>query len=312
MDHPGPLAYCAGRFMPQEEACVSVADAGFVWGATVTDLCRTVRHALYRWPDHLDRFRRSCRAARIYPPLGEEDITRLAHDLTAHNARFLAEEEDLALVLIVTPGVVGHLVGGRSNGDPPHSSFLMHTFRLTPARYRHLFEQGAHLVVPSIRQVPAECVDPRIKQRSRLHWWLAQQEAQRIDPDASALLLDHNGHITETAAANFLVVRQGTVLSPPPGTILEGVSLRVVRELCDRLRIPFRERPLTLHDCLNADEALLTCTTFCLAGVSRFNGVPCRGPARSCSACCKPGARTLGSTSAGKWSDMKSVLNSRA
>ena len=62
----------------------------------------------------------------------------------------------------------------------------------------------------------------------------AQQEAQRSDPHASALLLDHNGHLTETAAANFLIVQKGTVLSPPTGTVLQGVSLKVVRELCAR------------------------------------------------------------------------------
>jgi branched-subunit amino acid aminotransferase/4-amino-4-deoxychorismate lyase len=135
-----------------------------------------------------------------------------------------------------------------------------------------MYLEGARLVVPAVRHVPAECVDPRIKQRSRLHWWLAQQEVQRVDPRASALLLDQHGHVTETAAANFLLVRDGTVYSPPSEAILGGVSLRVVRELCERLGIAFQERPLRLYDCLNADEAMLTNTPFCLAGVGRING----------------------------------------
>ena len=43
------------------------------------------------------------------------------------------------------------------------------------ARYRRFFEEGARLVIPSTRHVPAVCVDPRIKQRSRLHWWRADR-----------------------------------------------------------------------------------------------------------------------------------------
>lgn len=275
-----PLAYLDGRLLPYREARLPLHDAGFVMGATVTDLCRTVRHRLYRWSDHLARLRRSCRSAHLTIPFPDDEVTRLAEELAAHNARLVAAEQDLALVLLVTPGPIGYYAGlpGAAGEAPP--TFAMHTFPLPLARYRRLFEQGAHLVVPSTRHVPAVCVDPRLKQRSRLHWWLADQEARRVDPAASALLLDPNGFVTETAAANLLLVRQGRVLTPPRHAVLEGVSLRVVEELCGPLGIPFEERPLRLHDCLNADEAMLASTPYCLAPVGRINGVslPCPGP----------------------------------
>jgi branched-subunit amino acid aminotransferase/4-amino-4-deoxychorismate lyase len=126
--------------------------------------------------------------------------------------------------------------------------------------------------------VPAVCVDPHIKHRSRMHWWLAQQEVQRTDPDAQALLCDAAGHLCETAMANFLIVRGGTVLSPPRDVVLEGVSLRVVEELCRDLGIPFHERTLTPEDAITADEAMLCSTGFCLVGVSRINGAPIPWP----------------------------------
>jgi branched-subunit amino acid aminotransferase/4-amino-4-deoxychorismate lyase len=199
-------------------------------------------------------------------------LTNLAHDLVARNASPLLPEQDLALVLLATPGPVGYYsgqAGGAGDGEP---TFAMHTFVLPFARYRRLFEEGAALVVPSTRHVPAVCVDPRLKQRSRLHWWLAEREAQRIEPGAAALLLDLNGHVTETAAANFLIVRGGVVVSPPRHSILGGISLQVVEELCGELGVPFEERTLAVHDCLNADEAMLASTPYCLAGVRRFNG----------------------------------------
>jgi branched-subunit amino acid aminotransferase/4-amino-4-deoxychorismate lyase len=275
-----PLAYLDGRFLPQSQARLPLHDAGFVLGATVTDLCRTVRHRLYRFPDHLARFRRSCRSAHLHLSLPEDELTRVAAALVATNAGMLRREQDLALVLLATPGPVGYYAGlpGAAGDGPP--TFAMHTFPLPLGRYRPLFEQGAHLVIPSTRHVPAVCVDPRIKQRSRLHWWLADREAHRSEAGAMALLLDLDGHVTETAGANFLLVRGGTVLTPPRSAVLEGVSLSVVAELCGELRLPFEQRPLTVHDCLNADEAMLASTPYCLAGVSRINGVelPWPGP----------------------------------
>jgi len=156
----------------------------------------------------------------------------------------------------------------------------MHTFPLPFARYRALFTDGARLVVPPTRHVPASCVKPRAKMRSRMFWWIAEQQAKDIEPSASALLLDADGHVTETAAANFLIVRDGTVVSPPRRSVLNGVSLQVVQELCGELGIPFAERPLTLDERQSADEALLACTSYCLAGVRRLHGVelPWPGP----------------------------------
>ena len=59
-------------------------DAGFVWGATVTDLCRTFRHRLFRLSDHLDRFRDSCRRARVSLDANDEQLTAIAEQLVAH------------------------------------------------------------------------------------------------------------------------------------------------------------------------------------------------------------------------------------
>jgi branched-chain amino acid aminotransferase len=275
---PEPLAYLNGEFLPQAAAHLPLHDAGFVFGATVTDLCRTFRQQLYRWPDHLARFRRSCAATHIHLPVSDEELMRHATDLVLHNAALLGPGQELALVVFATPGPVGYYAGlGGGVGDGP-GTFGMHTFPLPFARYRRLFLEGAHLVVPPTRHVPAACVDPRVKQRSRLHWWLADREAARAEPGAIALLLDLDGHVTETAGANFLVVRAGTVLSPPPQAVLGGVSLQVVRELCDQAGIPFAERSLPLADCLTADEALLTSTPYCLAGVSRIDGTPLPWP----------------------------------
>jgi branched-chain amino acid aminotransferase len=269
---PEPLAYLHGRFLPQGEARLALNDAGFVSGATVTDLVRTFAHRLFRLADHLRRFRQSCALARIPQPLSDDELTAVAERLVSHNAAPLRPEQDLALVLFATPGPVGYYLGqpGGPGDGPP--TLGLHTFPLPFARYARLFREGARLVVPATRQVPRECIDPHVKQRSRLHWWLAEQEARQVDPGASALLLDAGGFITETAFANLLVVRGGKVLTPPRSGVLGGVSLQVAEGLCGQLGVPFEERPLRLDDCLAADEAMLSCTSFCLAGVSRLQG----------------------------------------
>jgi branched-chain amino acid aminotransferase len=284
------LAYFNGRFIPYEEACLSLHDAGFVFGATVTDLCRSFRHRLFRLPDHVARFRQSCERARIPQPIPDEDVARLAEDLVARNSADLRPEDDLALVMFATPGPINYYSplspgekggSGRDDGaDEVRPTFGMHTFPLPLSRYSRLVWRGAHLIVPTTRQVSRTSIDTHVKHRSRLHWWIAGQLAEQMEQGAWALLLDANGNVTETAAANFLIVKDGVVCTPPRSTILGGISLLTVEEICREKNIPFQERSITLTDCLQADEALLTGTSFCIAGVSRIGAASIPWPGK--------------------------------
>src|SRR5947209_18839491 len=130
-------------------------------------------------------------------------------------------------------------------------------------------DTGAHFVTPSIRHVPPQCYDPKMKYRSRMHFYLADQEARLVDPNAAALLLDLDGNVTETATANFLIVERGTIVSPSRVNILPGISRATVIELASRLGIRFLERDLPVGDALNAAEAFITGTPYCLMPVTK-------------------------------------------
>ena len=67
-------------------------------------------------------------------------------------------------------------------------------------------------------------------------------------------------------------------MSPPPDSVLNGVSLGVVRQICAEMGVAFKECPITLLDCAAAQEAFLTNTSFCLAGVRRINSVDLAWP----------------------------------
>lgn len=263
------LAYLNGQFVDAAELSISPADAGFVYGATATDLVRTFAGRLFRLQDHLTRFRESCRLCRIPLSATDADLQSTAERLIAVNRR---GDEDLGLVMFATPGPLGRYAGRAEDGPP---TIAMHTMPIPLERNRRLFEEGARLVISRLTASP---VDPRAKMRSRLHWWIAEQEVKAVDPHAMVLFADAEGFVTETAAANFLAVIDGVVTSPPRTGILNGVSLQVVEELCRERGIPFSERPLPVKDCWRADEAMLCGTMFCLTGVRRIDGTELTWP----------------------------------
>jgi branched-chain amino acid aminotransferase len=271
----GALAWLNGQLIPRDQATLAIADAGLVFGATVTDFCRTFHHKLFRWTDHLERFRNDCRTCFIPLLLEDAELTAIAHDLVERNSRLLEPHQELALISFATPGPIGVYAGTPGQDGPP--TVCLHTIGLSFERYRSFFAQGVSLGTICHDATLASLTPASSKHRSRLHWWraghlLRQQSASPIPAGALPLLIDSAGHVLETAIGNVLVVLDGTVCSPPGGTVLDGISLRVIEEMCGQLGIPFARRFLALEDCWAASEAMLCGSAFCLAGVRWIDG----------------------------------------
>lgn len=282
-----PLAYLNGRFVPFGQAALALDDAGFVTGATIVDNARTFRHKLFRWPDHLTRFRRDCEACFVPLEPTDEHLTALAEELVAHNAQLLAPGGELQLVTFATPGPLGVYRGETANGPP---TLGLTTYPLPVARYQRFFTEGVTLAVAGFQASDgADILPPEVKHRSRLVWHVAQQRLndpgshfQCDVPGAVPVILSHDG-VGDTAVGGILVVTNGKVICADYGTVLDSVSVKVVGELCKSLGLPFDSAPLDMRGLANpnlqrppdpsvvrASEILLAGTGFCLAGVRRF------------------------------------------
>jgi branched-subunit amino acid aminotransferase/4-amino-4-deoxychorismate lyase len=265
-----PLVYLNGQLVPFSQARLPIYDAGIVLGATVTDQTRTFQLRPFRLADHIERFFRALRYTRIDTRLSNEDLACIGHELMAHNSKLLDQGDELGLIYFATPGEYRTYAGGSARTTP---TFCAHTFVLPFELWAKKMQTGLHLVTASIRQVPPQCVDPKMKYRSRMHYYLADKEAQLADPEAVALLLDLDGNIAETSTANFLIVERGVIGSPTTRNTLPGVSRATVIELAAKLGIPFVERDIQVFEAINADEAFLASTPYCLMPVTEINGV---------------------------------------
>ena len=267
-----PIAYLNGSMIPAAQAQLPIIDQGIVFGATVTEQTRTFRHQPWRLEAHLERLFRGLTATGIDIGMTPPRMAELSREVVQRNARLISPGDDLGLIQFVTAGEFAGYAGTMGRPARASPTVCIHTFPLPFQRWANSMRHGARLVIPAIRHVPRACLDPAIKCRSRMHWHLANLEARAVEPEATALLLDLEGHITETSAANFLMVQDGTLVSPTTANILPGFSRAQVIELAAKMNIPFTERNLTPAEVLIADEALLTSTPTCILPVATING----------------------------------------
>lgn len=272
----GDVAWLDGQFLPRASLALPVGDAGFVLGATVTEQLRTFRGELFLPDPHARRLAASLEAVGLEPSLPVDSILAAAADLAARNHAALPRAGsgadsgagDLGVVIFVTAGDQPSQHLGR--GGRPRT--VIHSFPLAFGMWAAAYASGLALRSVSVRQVPPECWPLGAKVRSRLHYFLADREAAAAEPGSRAVLMHHDGRVSETSTANLAVVKAGRIAVPPAADALSGVSLAFTQQLADRLGIPWQVRSLTAADLQAADEILLTSTPNCILPASRFDG----------------------------------------
>ena len=108
-----------------------------------------------------------------------------------------------------------------------------------------------------------------------MHYYLADREAARKQPGAKAILLDHEGCLSETSTANLLLHFPGRgLVSPPSQDTLAGITLDFVGELAGQLGISLERRHVPAEEIEAADELMLTSTPSGILPVVECDGRP--------------------------------------
>jgi branched-chain amino acid aminotransferase len=144
----------------------------------------------------------------------------------------------------------------------------------TVAGMARFYDQGINSVIPSQRAIPAHLMDPKIKNRSRIWYQMANIEVANTEGNNNwALLIDPDGYIAEGTGDNFFMVKNGELFTPEGRNILRGISRAYTMELAKDLGINCSEKNIEPYDLYDADEAFLTGTPFCILPTTHLNGV---------------------------------------
>ncbi len=262
------VVYLDGEFVPEEEASIPIDDPGYRWGYNVNDVFRTVNHQPHLLDEHVERLFQSCKATRIELNRTQDDVKSIATEVVDRHS-FTDDHDDVMVLMYVSGG--WRLYPDAAVDYNPR--LIISTARIPFEADAPAYLDGMRAGTARTRQIPAESINPNVKHRSRLHFVLADKEVKQADPDAGSLLLDTDGYVTEALHANFFIVNDGVVQTPPATKVLKGVTRRRTLELCADRGIPYEETDLTLYDVYNADEAFYTNTSHIMIPVTAVDDV---------------------------------------
>lgn len=230
--------------MPLEEARVPVLDRGFIFGDGVYEVIPVYSRKPFRLKEHLKRLQTSLDGIRLNNPHSDAQWVELLAQLVTQN-----QGEDQYIYLHITRGVAKRDHAFPKQAQP--TVFIMSTpLQTTPPE---LLKTG----VAAITAQDNRWLRCDIKTISLLPNVLLRQMA--VDGGAGETVLLRGGFLTEGAASNIFVVKNGVVLAPPKNhLILPGITYDVVLELAAAHSIPHQVRAVSESEVRTAQELWMT------------------------------------------------------
>ena len=254
-----------GHPLPLEEAVISVFDRGFLYGDSVYEVVRTYRGVPFEREAHLERLASSAARIGMELPVTQEVLAKEMELAHRHSGN-----PDSYVRVVVTRG------SGKIGLDPalaegPRRVIIAQdvTQMVPPAS---VYEDGVEVALVSVRRNLRSAIDPQAKTGNYLNSVMAIAEA-RTTGAYEAVMLDHQGFITEGSSSNVFVVIGGMVFTPPVGAgILMGVTRTAVLHVARSSGIRVLELPLPEQVFEEADEMFITSSIRELVPVVRVSG----------------------------------------
>ncbi len=242
------LCYLNGEFQPLAAATISPMDRGFLFGDGVYEVIPVYSRRPFRLDEHLGRLQRSLDAIRLPNPLSSAQWHAVVSRLVA---KF--DADDCSLLLQVTRGPMAV----RNHAFPatitPTVFCLAESLHTPPAALR---EQG----ISAISTADIRWLRCHVKATSLLANCLLRQMA--VDADCAETILFRDGILTEGAASNIFVVKDGVLLAPQQNHLmLTGITYDVVLELAATHGLKTAVRDISDAEVRAADELWMTSST---------------------------------------------------
>lgn len=263
-----------GEFVGERDAKISIFDSALMFGDMVFEMTRSFNKEQFKLREHLERLYMGIKILHIPLKMTIDEMEQACLDTIAINEKVFDEHDEHRLMINVSRGPLGLYSSVFDGKLEPTVVIADFPLKWTVAAMAPLYDSGINAVIPSQRAIPASLMEPKIKNRSRLFYQMANIEVSQMKGENIwALLIDPDGFITEGTGDNFFIVRNGEILTPEGRNILRGISREYIFTLAEELGMPCRECNIEPYDVYEADEAFMTATPFCLLPTVSLNGV---------------------------------------
>ena len=249
------IVYLNGQYLPIEDAKVSVLDRGFTFGDGVYEVIPVYQGHIFRLKSHIERLNNSLDEVYIEKPFKLAQWETILRGLINHNP-----SEDQSLYIQITRGV----------SERDHNIDLA-TEQTIFAMSKPLLKLDHSAGISAIIEEDIRWKYCHIKAITLLPGVILRHKAKKAGATEAILVKD--GNVTEGAASNVFIVKDGVIKTPPKdGSLLPGITRDLVVELLLGSGIPCKEVAITDIELKQADEIWITSSIWEIVPVIKLDG----------------------------------------
>ena len=273
MNNSGRVVYFNGEFVPESQAKISIYDSSLMFGDMVFEMTRSFNKKQFKLKEHLERLYNSIKITNIPIEMSLSEMEEAVFKTIELNDPLFDDDDEHRIMIDISRGLLSIYQDVIEDNKGCNIIIADFPLRWTVSGMGKLFDTGINAVIPSQKAIPAYLLDPKIKNRSRIHYLMANIEVSNYQGDNNwALLTDTDGFIAEGTGDNFFIIKDNQIITPEGRNILRGISRDyVLNELSQQLNIPAIEKNIEPYDVLTSDEAFMTGTPFCILPVTSLN-----------------------------------------
>tara|TARA_B100001559_G_scaffold309854_1_gene304553 strand:+ start:252 stop:1103 length:852 start_codon:yes stop_codon:yes gene_type:complete len=253
------IVYVNGKYLPEEEASISIFDRGFLMADAVYEVTSVLDGKLLEFEGHLKRLKRSLSELDMPEPSVLNDLLEIHHKLVNDN-----QVEQGGVYLQVTRGVADRDFVYPKDVEPTLVIFTQSKDIL-----------GSPLVNSGMKVISID--DLRwgrrdIKTVQLLYPSMGKMMAKAADCDDAWMVED--GYVTEGTSNNaYIVVGNKIITRELSNDILHGITRASVLRYAKEAQMIVEERSFSVDEVKSADEAFITSASTFVMPVVEFDGV---------------------------------------
>ena len=265
------VVYLNGEFVSERDANVSIFDSALMFGDMAFEMTRTFNQTPFKLREHLERLYNSLRLLETDCGVSIDEMEQLTLETLARNTPTEADDVEWQIMHDISRGPLSVYSTVFPEGIQPTVIINCWPMYTHTGGFAGKYESGVELMIPAQQTIPAHIVDLKAKVRSRMHYRLAEFQANRSG-NRWPVMLDPDGFLAEGPGWNFFLVKDGVLYTPEGRNILLGVSRATVIDLARESGIEVCETNLGRYEALTADEMFCTSTPYCMVHATSFEG----------------------------------------
>ena len=256
------IVFLNGKYFKESEAKISIFDRGLLFADSVYEVTAVIDNKLIDFPEHIERLENSLNELEIKNIFSYDLLLKMHKELVNKNK--FSNKEGL-IYMQVSRGTIERDFLIKDKDVTPNIFSFTQEKKLTDVNYK---TNGLEIITRNDLRWQRK----DIKTTQLLFATLIKTEAQKLGAD-DAWLIDGDGFVNEGTSNNaYIIDKNNNIITRNlSNKLLPGITRKTIIEVAKKLKLSIEERPFTVKEALESNEAFISSASTLIAPVTKID-----------------------------------------